>query len=54
MLLSRLSVVVIKNKWDHAILAALHGEKNLLYSHFPGGWVGTATRVCSHCPGEGV
>lgn len=27
MLLSRLSVVVIKKKWDHAILAALHGKK---------------------------
>lgn len=30
MLFSRLSVVVIEKKWDHAILAALHGKKNLL------------------------
>lgn len=30
MLLSRLSVVVIKKKWAYAILAALHGKKSTI------------------------
>lgn len=39
MLLSMLSVVVIKKKWDHAILAALHGKKIYYKATFPGvGW----------------